>query len=256
MYRLYKKLFLFFIITACYGAADIQMIENLQQILPLVDSQSLVIFDLHQSLICSLQMLGREEVFQKAIQTEIENGFSKKEAFERISSRYNLWQQFIDLQLSDKNAPAVINALHQKQILTLACSIKDKIMGDIFNSQLKSLNVDLSNPLQHQKSLCPPFCIPHHLLFLPFEEPMTFLAQWLYSYQNHFKRVFYVSAQHPELEKLDAQFLNHPLTFTGLHYQIKTEACDLQMALLQEQYLNSLLSDRQAELILLNELNP
>ncbi len=257
MRRLNKKLFLVFITIAFYGAAHVQVIENLHQVLPLVNSKSIVIFDLHQSLICSEQMLGREEAFNEAVQIEIENGFSKNEALERISSRYNLWQQFIDVKLIEENTPAVLNAIHQKQALTLACSTKNKVMSGIFNLQLKSVNLDLSNPFTQNNdfigrsaSLC------HHILFLPFENPSEFLAHWLYQYQSYFEQVIYISTNQNELDQLHAQFLDHPLTFTGLYYQTKTESFDSQIALIQEEYLNSVISDQNAELILLSETMP
>lgn len=257
MRRLYIQLLLILTSFAFYGAADVQVIENLHQILPLVNSKSIVIFDLHRSLICSEQMLGKEEAFDQALAIEIENGFSRNEAFERVSARYNLWQQFINVQLIEENAPAILNAIHQKQALTLACSTKDKIMSGIFELQLSSVNLDLCNPFRQQDDLlCHSPSLCHHILFLSFEKPIEFLFCWLYQHQSCFEQVIYISTNRIQLDQLNVQFLDHPLTFTGLYYQTKTNHFDSKIALIQEQHLNSLISDQNAELILLNETLP
>ncbi len=125
--------------------SQIHQIRKLNELLPYVQKDTLVIFDVDNTLIEPLQTLGSDQWFDNRIKFYQKKGLSAKSAFEKTYDEYYQIQSITDARAVEPDTWQVF-AKTLKKAPVMGLTTRDICLSYVTFKQLKKLNLIFSKP--------------------------------------------------------------------------------------------------------------
>ena len=135
---------LFFVFVSFSSFSQVSTIHSVEEILPYVSEDTLIVMDLDNTIFRITQMLGCDEWFDEQIRTLQAEGFSKMEAIEQTVP---LWTAFIALAKVvpiEESTQKIIAELQEKKIPVMALTLRTPSLIRPSLVQLSSLGINLA----------------------------------------------------------------------------------------------------------------
>lgn len=210
------------LLTATCVHAVIFESNNITDILPYVEQDTLVIFDLDDTIFRTPSMLGNDAWFNYQVETKVQQGFSYNQATQETLPLYMIIQYFSQLEIVDPKTPAFIADLQNKNIKVMALSARSIGLMETTKYELLNLGVFFAKnpPATSEFSLG----ITHKayysdgILFGANNNKGTLLLQFFDDIQYHPNKVVFVDDKRSHLEAIESATQSRGITFVGLRY--------------------------------------
>lgn len=224
------KFFLLFII-ACTNLLAVIECQRLHEILPLIDEETLVVFNINNVLTVSRQDAGSTPWAEQQIaQIAAENNFTKTHA---TNVFIPLWHEILiasDVELFDPQAEAIVNYLQSKNVKVMALTNRYVEMAYPTHHQLRSVGIDFSkNPPHGEDFFIEGTVSPtKYIEGIIFNGLINFKGDSLVAFLkqiNYFpKKIIYIEDKPKHLAQVEKAVEELGISFVGIHFG----ALDLQ----------------------------
>jgi Protein of unknown function (DUF2608) len=132
---------LFFLPCLC---AEIIEVSHIDELLKYATQETLVIFDIDDTLLLPVQTLGNDVSFECRINQYQEKGLSKSEALEKSLAEWEAIRHLTQMKVVEEQAPIVVKELQSKGIVVMGMTTQGLALATRTVLQLNSLGIDLS----------------------------------------------------------------------------------------------------------------
>lgn len=132
---------LFTYVLAATAYAEVIQIQNMSSILPYIKKDTLVVFDLDNTIMETPQMLGSDQWFDHAIEYKIKGGMDKGAALNTVADLWTVVQLKSDMQMVESKTASLIKNLQKKGVEVIALTARPEEMFDRTRAQLKKNKV-------------------------------------------------------------------------------------------------------------------
>lgn len=230
--------------------------DQMHDILPQMDSNTLVLVDIDNTLLESSLHLGsvqwRTYIKNKALELGNDPVTS-----DLILDKFWLFvQYFIPVKLVDPEAPNIIQIIKNSNVSILALTAREPLETDFTQRQLHSVGISLSNnAYPEQFSLpSPNFSLYEKGVIYCGDNTKSQCLLAFFQYTGYFpKKVIFVDDRRHQVEKLEKTVEQMGIEFVGIRFSGSDErvnAFDPDIAELQFQSLPKILSDEEAKRVL------
>lgn len=246
-------LFLFFFSLK----AEIIEIQKIEEILPFVDENTLVVLDIDDTLMVPAQMLGGDCWFRYNFKRYLENGREVEEALNEILPLYSRIQHKLEVLPVEANTASVVHRLQEKADRVIGLTTRSNILLYRTIEQLKSLGIQLNRtPLFDLKN---GIATDYNLYYIEgilsteTRHKGEALAGLCDRYNYAPKKIIFVNDKLQFVLDVEETFLDRGVIYYGFRYAGSDEISSLwssELATIQEKYFNKILSDEDASKIL------
>jgi phosphoserine phosphatase len=124
--------------------AQILEISRIEELVPHIDSKTLVVFDLDNTILTPAQELGNDQWFNFTLKEHVHDGFSFREAIDRVLPLYMDIMLASDVKAVESMTPSLIFNLQKKGIKVIGLTTRNVPLAYRTIDQLKSLDIDFS----------------------------------------------------------------------------------------------------------------
>ncbi len=243
--------------------AKIVETTRMEEVAKLVDSDTLLIFDLDNTIVMPAQTLGGEEwfdyQFEKYQDANLRAGDEKqlaiKKALTRALGEWESVQKVTATVPVEATGPAVVSALQKKGARTLALTARPPSLSATTFSQLQSVGYLLWNapfdkrafnltgtvPTRHEKSV---------VFVNALNSKGDVLVQFLERSGTYPKKIVFVDNKKKHVVAVEAALKAYPIEYIGCRHgasDAKIAAFDSQVADVQFQFFGKILDDASAK---------
>jgi len=139
-----RKLLLFVLLTLCCTPplrAVIFDSPDTTDILPYITQETLIVFDLDDTVFRMPCMLGNDAWFQHHVDTKLTKGLTYNESTQEVLLTYLLLQYFSELELIDEKTPELISDLQRQQLPVMALTTRCLALAEHTKKELRRLGV-------------------------------------------------------------------------------------------------------------------
>ncbi|MBN2359948.1 MAG: DUF2608 domain-containing protein [Deltaproteobacteria bacterium] len=131
------------------AAAEVREIMQLAQTEPAIDEQTLVVFDIDNTLLEPVQTLGSDQWFYYLVdQGKRERRLSENKAIAEAVATWNRVQEDVIVRPVEPDTPALVRRLQERGVRIIALTARTSGAAAITERQLRSIGIDLGrNPL-------------------------------------------------------------------------------------------------------------
>lgn len=147
--------FVFLIELQCTLAfsSNISIITKLEQIIPAIDSETLIVFDVDNTLISPKGYFGSDEWFYYLVKIKRFNGLSEKEATDQAVVAWNKAQQVIEVKTVEDSTLSIIQKFKSSGHKMMALTARNfDIYGDTLR-QLRSVGIGFKDSPVYDKAI-------------------------------------------------------------------------------------------------------
>lgn len=262
---MFKKAFLgvFLVFVICFSTqalldADIIEIQQMEEIIPEIDADTLVFFDVDNTLLISECMLGSESWWSSTEKILEQTGITFENAASHlVPTMWKIFETVPQIAL-EKITPELIRNLQDQNQCVFGLTARDLTPPHFANfdllthHQLRNVLIDFSNhSLDLEGSAISNF-FSHGIIFTCEQLKGPYLLNFLQSANLHPRKVIFIDDNLKQLQSVQASMDALGICFTGFHYLASRkfhEAFDPLIANIQLSYLlntGQLLSDEEA----------
>jgi hypothetical protein len=129
-------------------------LQRMREIMPHVDRNTLVVFDIDNTVLEPMQTLGSDQWFYHLLQkVKAEEKLDDERAIDRAMEIWNAVQQDTQVRAVEPETPALIRELQQKGIATFALTARTLDSAEVTKKQLRSIGVDFAARPLHPSDL-------------------------------------------------------------------------------------------------------
>ena len=223
-----------------------------------VDQDTLLIFDLDNTIMEPKQQLGTDQWFYYTIQRRIKQGMDKTEALEETLSHWMALQNITEVQLCQEGCQQVIAQLQEKNIPIMGLTTRGLGLSQCTIRQLKSLGVDLSKtaPSQSEHFALNPRSVLYRggILFTAGTNKGTAFEKIIKDMGYTVRKVVFINDKRSHITELEVRVEEMGIPFVGLRYGVTDERVknfSMELADIQEEHFQNIMSDEKAEEILM-----
>ena len=131
--------------------AEIREIKSMKEVLKEVDAQTLLVFDLDNTLMEPIQSLGSDQWYYYIIKKYKEvDKLSDQEAYDQADKVWNQTQWLIQVKAVESFTPELIEKLQKKKIKMMGLTARTYDISDITLKQLSSIGINLGHSVSSQ----------------------------------------------------------------------------------------------------------
>ncbi len=213
--------FLFFLLTCPFFLiSQIHEIKTLKELYPHLKKETLIVFDLDNTLLEPAQDLGSDQWFDNKRGFYKKQGLSSQIAFEKTFDEYHQIQSVTDVRLVEKDTLKVFQKAAEKNQM-MALTTRDDSLSYTTIRQLGKLNLVFKNPPVPQETYV---YTDRGLLYREgvfftagAHKGKAFLA-FLKKTNLKPKAVLFINDKLEPLKELEEACLKNQIDFTGLRY--------------------------------------
>lgn len=255
-----RQLLSFFILIVCGSfplCAEIIECQRLRELLPLVDQDTLVVFNINNVLTVSMQDAGstpwaEEHIAQLMNEKKVDKPYA-------TNLFIPLWHDVLiasDVELFDPDAEAIVHFLQQANIKVMALTNRYVEMGYPTHSQLRSVGIDFAkNPPYLEDTFVSGIGSPAKFIEgILFNGLINFkgdsLAAFLKQINYYPKKLIYIEDKPKHLAQVGEKITALGIPFVGIHFgalELQRQAYQPQWAALQIQFHQDILDDVSAQ---------
>ncbi len=144
-------LILIFVWFTIQASAEIREIKSMKEILKEVDSQTLLVFDLDNTLMEPLQSLGSDQWYYYIIKKYKEvDKLTDQEAYDKSDKVWNQSQWLVQVKAVESFTPDLIRKLQKKKVKMMGLTARTYDLSEITLKQLSSIGINLGNSVSSQ----------------------------------------------------------------------------------------------------------
>src|SRR5687768_551444 len=129
-------------------------LQRMKEIMPHVDRDTLVVFDIDNTLIEPTQTLGSDQWFYHLMQkVKAEEKLDDERAIDRAMEIWNAVQLDTQVRAVESDTPALIRELQRKEVATFALTARTLDSAEVTKKQLRSIGVDFAARPIHRGDL-------------------------------------------------------------------------------------------------------
>ncbi len=248
--------FILIVWGSCFLCAEIIECQRLRELLPLVDQDTLVVFNINNVLTVSRQDAGSTPWAEEHIaQLMREKKVDKPHATNLFIP---LWHDVLiasDVELFDPDAEAIVHFLQQANIKVMALTNRYVEMGYPTHSQLRSVGIDfVKNPPHLEDTFVSGIESPaKYIEGILFNGLINFkgdtLAAFLKQINYYPKKLIYIEDKPKHLAQVGEKIAALGIPFLGIHFgalELQRQAYQSQWAALQVKFHQDILDDASA----------
>jgi phosphoserine phosphatase len=235
-----------------------QPAADLQEILPYIDQETLVIFDIDDTLIQPTQMVGSTDWGHHVMRQLMEIGLERDDAFLEASHRLYCAAGHSEFRTVEPTTTEVVNHLQEQGIMVIGLTSRPAWYCEQTREQLESVNIDLSKTAPDH----PEFNLESGLPIPLYSEGVIYtyrvnkghsLAEFLAVTGLEPKRIVFVDDGLRNVQCVETTMQDLGIECHGFRYGAADEdreQFDPEIADLQWEKLHKILSDQEARLLL------
>jgi hypothetical protein len=258
---------LLLVVSPVLAQAEVREALTMQEALKGADKDTLVIFDLDNTVMMPPQTLGGEEWFDYFVKLRIEefqkNGHSAEQSKDKaIEQGANEWVKFhLNARVVpvEKETPSLINDLQNRGIQTMALTARPTELKDSTASQLKSIGIEFSKKSATDKNIKlsgkhPAEFYKGALLVGPKNNKGELLVAFLKQLSVKPKKIIFVDNKIHHVENVEKALASLNIAYFGRRHAAadqKINSMDKELVKIQHKYFfGEVLSDREAKKLL------
>ncbi len=229
--------------------------DKMEELMSHVDKDTLVVFDIDNTILSPAQELGTDQWFYYYWNKHIEAGIEKNEALAKVLSLWSRIQLNTEVEAIEKQTPSIIRELQNNDVKVIGLTTRHITLAYCTLGQLNALNINMkNNPLLTTN------------LSLDTDYPSNYIEGVLFSGGSHkgealktlFKRlgfepkkIIFINDKEKYLHEVAA--IVDEVDYIGIRYGAvddKVESFNAEIADVQLHYFNKILSNEDARLAL------
>jgi len=245
-----------FLMAAPLGAEIIEVM-NLDQIYNYLKPNTLVIFDIDNTLIEPVQSVGSDQWFRHRIAHWIDQGLEQDEALEKALNDWMAVQNITKMQLVEPNAAKIVDHLQDRGFVVIGLTTRGLGMSTTTNKQLKALGIDLSRTAPSKEDI---FFMNKRgvlfrggILFTANTHKGSALFKLLDELDTTPKMILFINDKRSHIVPVEEWAAKRNIPFVGLRYGYldeKVKNMNIEMTDIQFEHFGHILSDDEAKEIL------
>ena len=255
-----KKILVFLIClfgNYCCVQAEIVESSDIKVIIPQIESKTLVIFDLDNTIMQPKQVLGSDQWFSQYYRRYMDEGIHQTYALSKTLDVYHKVQHKTEMKIVDTQTLKIIEQIKSRGLPIVAITARGEELADITLHQLQSLGVSFKSDylLYEEMHLGPKgeILARDGVVFMSGRNKGSVLKDLLDKTQIEPNKIIFIDDKQACVESLEHASLSLGIPFWGLRYAFMDEQVkdfDLRVADLQLQVFNSILNNEQASSLL------
>lgn len=253
-----KFLLLFLLIFAVNGHAKIVEIKKLEEIKPYINKDTLVIFDIDNTLIEPMQTLGSDQWFDREMIRAVAVKEGVAEAIVKVIDRWKQVRTLTRMQTVEKVTAAIIEKMQRDGLKVMALTTQGLDMSYFTLKQLKDLGINfiVSAPskqeiffLNEDKGVL----FKDGVLFTEATDKGKALIKLLEAIHFSPKEVVFINDKKPPLLDVEDDCVEHNIQFLGVRYgylDAKVASYNQAIADIELANFGKILSDDETKKIL------
>lgn len=255
--------FVLVFLQACLLNAQIVETKKMEQILSHISPDTLVIFDLDNTLLEPVQELGSDQYYYSRIQDLVKQGHDTVEARKKALREWSTLQCATHVKLCEPGSDKIVKEIQDKKIMTMGLTTRGLGMSTRTIEQLESLNIDLTKTAPSQEEFhfmnansakeVHGVLYKSGILFTAGTDKGEALRKFLEKSHTHPKAIVFINDKESHLSEVEKYAEAHKIPFIGLRYgytdeKVKNFRKDL--ADIQREHFGKILSNEEAEKLL------
>jgi hypothetical protein len=264
MKKILSLMLLYAVVISSALTAKIIETEHFRDILDHVNEDTLVIFDIDDTLFVPKQTLGTDVWFWHRHKEYQAKGLSYEAALEKTLAEWEAIRHLTEVKVVEEGTDAIVESIQNQNIRTMGLTVQGLALATRTVIQLKSLNIDLSRtaPCDHDlyfNNTDPQTGENRHgvlyrqgVMFTSGTSKRTALFRLLDLVDNHPKRIVMIDDKVKYLEDVESGAAVYGIEFIGLRYSFSDERVtsfrpEIAEAQWAHSTLDHLISDEEAE---------
>ena len=256
-YLTYPVIFMLFFVLYSGVFSDIIEVKYFKEIASHIDQETLVVFDLDNTLIQTSQTLGSDQWFSKEIERNIEKGMEFNDALEMALEIYVPVQNKTSVTLVEEGITEFIDDLKDQGNSIIALTARNHNLQEATIRQLQSVGITFNTDEFNQTSLDlkgdGTVNTLKGIVFLDGQNKGTYLLSFLDTMNWNPKKIVFVDDKLKNVKDVEEALNKRGVDCTGIRYghlDEKVESINMTVADVQLQFFNQLLSDEIVESLL------
>lgn len=255
-----KSFFILFLCLFYSLNSEVFEIQNMEEILPYVDSDTLVVFDVDDTLLAPKQLLGSDPWFMQMLSIYDARGLTKSQAVAKVLPTYMAFQNKTQVRPIEKISAALIHNLQQQNINVIGLTTRSTELCFTTHNQLRSIDIDLKKTALKNHDIDVMTDLPLYyiegILFTEVRHKGEVLKELCKKLNYEIKKVIFINDKLKYVVQLDETFKELNIPYVGFRYAARDEEIskyDHNISLIEHHYFNKALSNEDALLILKSE---
>jgi len=139
-----KRFFILLLLIIPSLHAEIIETKSMDQLYNYLKPNTLVIFDVDNTLIEPVQSIGSDQWFRHRISYWVDQGMVQEEALEKALAEWMAVQNISQMQLAEPNIDKIVRHLQERNFTVMGLTTRGLGMSTRTNQQLAILGIDLS----------------------------------------------------------------------------------------------------------------
>lgn len=242
----------------CFRSLFCEVIEtkHMEQILPYIDNETLVAFDIDNTLIIPKQMLGSDKWFSNTLNKYLSEGCLISEALAKILPVYMEIQNRTDVAVIEESVPYLIHNLQKQGVKIIGVTSRSSELAYKTYEQLASVDIHLDkNSIESDLKLSTHFPLNYikGILFTSQKHKGECLFKLANELNHPIKKIVFVDDKLIYLEQLEEICAYNRIPYVGFRYGGADEFVNSfndEIALVQLKYFEHILSNDDADLLI------
>lgn len=196
--------------------------NNLADITPHVNSETLVIFDLDDTVFRAPSMLGNDAWVTYQLNIKVKQGLTYDQATQEILPLYYIIQYFTQLELIDSKTTELFRDLQNKNIKVMALTARSMPLVDRTQQELERMGIFFSKtaPYTHDLALGITHAARYSngIIFGANNDKGKLLFQFLDTVGYQPKKIIFIDDKSSNVQILERVVESHGIAFVGVRY--------------------------------------
>lgn len=216
------------VVSAQTAQAKSYEIQSMKQILPLIDQNTLVVFDIDNTILQPTQMLGSDQWAMNEISRFKAQGLDDRSAKDKGVAQFAQVQMKTNVQPVEKINPALIRYLQKNRITTFALTARPLVLAHRSDQELQSIGVQMhitapKAPLQSQLGTDPTVYNKGILLVGPHNNKGTVLANFIKNFVHQpITKIVFIDDKVGNVQNVEEGLKD----FSIPHFELRYSAAD------------------------------
>lgn len=186
------------------------------------DQETLVVFDLDNTLVCPKQEVGSVQWFDYIFKQKVSRGMNTEDALTEVLPLSFEVLNTVSLRPCEPETPGVIKALQQNNIVTLALTSRSECLAKRTHDQLHEAGINFSVANQFDQEVilnyARPALLNHGIIFCANNNKGTILLTILNFCHSNPKKIVFVDDKLEHLFEVEKACLTNKIVFVGIRY--------------------------------------
>ena len=224
------RLFFIYISLALFAHLHAEIIEvgHFQEITEYLDSETLVILDIDDTLLVPIQTLGTDPWFLSRLEYHWHITNDRSRALDKALAEWEAVRHLTDVKLVEAKTDEIIDNMQRNNIVVMGLTTQGLSLSDRTPVQLQSLSINLSKSAPSSQDCyfingARGVLYHHGILFTSGTSKGEALLQLLDLIDYHPKKIVFINDKKTHLQDVEKSATSRNINFVGLRYSYSDE---------------------------------